>query len=83
MAPTVGVSLRAFFRHGRDGNASVSRSSPSSLKTLTFPCSVVATLWQATGGLDEFDTEDLCVRLHRYSLLQTLNLDTRHCACTT
>ena len=41
------------------------------------PLQIVAALWRATGGLDEFDTDDLCVRLHRHSLLQTLDLATR------
>ena len=41
------------------------------------PLQVVLRLWQATGHFDEFDTEDLCVRLQRHSLLQTLDLATR------
>jgi hypothetical protein len=34
-------------------------------------------LWGATGGLDDFDTEELCRTLHRHSLLLTFDLATR------
>lgn len=33
------------------------------------PLSTVATYWDRTGGLDEFDTEALCERLYRLSLV--------------
>jgi hypothetical protein len=33
------------------------------------PLATLEKLWGKTGGLDEFDTEDLCTRLNRFSLL--------------
>jgi hypothetical protein len=41
------------------------------------PLKTIGTLWQATGGLDDFDAEELCGRLHDRSLLQTLDLTAR------
>jgi WD40 repeat protein len=41
------------------------------------PLAAVETLWAATGGLDDLDTEDLCQTLFRLSLLLTLDLATR------
>jgi len=42
------------------------------------PLKSVRTLWRATAGLDEFDAEELCGRLHGRSLLQTFDLTARH-----
>ncbi len=36
---------------------------------VNIPLSVLQLLWGATGGLDDFDTEELCFRLHQLSLL--------------
>ena len=44
---------------------------------MDIPLNVVETLWQATGGLDDFEVQELCVRLHRRSLLQALDLAAR------
>ncbi len=41
------------------------------------PLSTVERLWGGSAGLDEFDTEELCQRLHRLSLLLDLDLATR------
>jgi len=41
------------------------------------PLATVQKLWDATGKLDDFDTEDLCHRLYRLSLLLDCNLATR------
>jgi hypothetical protein len=41
------------------------------------PLGVVARLWRKTGGLDEFDTEDLLQRFQNLSLLLALDLDRR------
>jgi WD40 repeat protein len=40
------------------------------------PLVTVQTLWGATGGLDDLDTEDLCGRLFGMSLLLTFDLST-------
>ena len=73
---TVDVGLEQFFQDASERQRLVELSVFP--EDVDIPLNVVATLWQATGGLDEFDAEDLCGRLHRYSLLQTLNLETRH-----
>ncbi len=41
------------------------------------PLATLQKLWSATGGLDEFDTEELCRTLYRHSLLLTFDLATR------
>jgi hypothetical protein len=41
------------------------------------PLVTVQRLWSATGGLDDFDTEELCERLYRYSLLLDFDLTRR------
>lgn len=42
------------------------------------PLATLAMLWGRTGALDEFDTESLCERLARLSLLLTLDLQLRY-----
>jgi hypothetical protein len=44
---------------------------------IDIPLATVKRLWGATGGLDELDTEDVCARLHRFSLLLRYDLATR------
>ena len=41
------------------------------------PLATLEKLWGATGGLDDFDTEELCQTLYRHSLLLTFDLATR------
>jgi len=41
------------------------------------PFVTVQRLWDATGGLDDFATEELCERLYRYSLLLDFDLTRR------
>ncbi len=41
------------------------------------PLATVAQLWRVTGGLDDFDAEELCSRLHGLSLLLGFDLTTR------
>jgi NB-ARC domain/TIR domain/WD domain, G-beta repeat len=41
------------------------------------PLATLQKLWGATGGLDEFDTEELCQTLYRHSLLLNFDLTTR------
>ncbi len=42
------------------------------------PLATVEKLWGATGGLDDFDTEELCDHLHELSLLSHLDLTSRY-----
>jgi hypothetical protein len=41
------------------------------------PLTTVEKLWGVTGGLDDFDTEELCDRLHSLSLLAKFDLTSR------
>ncbi len=41
------------------------------------PLVTLQKLWSTTGGLDEFDTEELCRTLYQHSLLLTFDLATR------
>jgi hypothetical protein len=41
------------------------------------PLTTLQKLWGATGGLDDFDTEELCQTLYRHSLLLNFDLATR------
>ncbi len=41
------------------------------------PLATLEKLWGTTGGLDDFDTEELCQTLYRHSLLLTFDLATR------
>ena len=41
------------------------------------PLATLQKLWGVTGGLDDFDTEELCRTLYRHSLLLTFDLATR------
>src|SRR6266571_7420313 len=41
------------------------------------PIATLEKLWGATGGLDDFDTEELCRTLYRHSLLLNFDLATR------
>src|SRR6185503_837382 len=41
------------------------------------PLSTLEKLWAKTGGFDEFDTEELCSRLNRFSLLWNYDANQR------
>lgn len=45
---------------------------------IDIPLTTVEKLWSATGALDDFETEDLCARLYRLSLLVAFDLAKRH-----
>jgi len=47
------------------------------LEDVDVPLATVAKLWERTGGLDDYDTEALCERLHRLSLLQRFDPNAR------
>jgi WD40 repeat protein len=44
---------------------------------VAIPLATLEKLWATTGGLDDFDTEELCQTLYRHSLLLTFDLTTR------
>ncbi len=45
---------------------------------VNIPLSALEILWQTTGNLDDFDTEELCDNLHELSLLAHLDLTNRY-----
>jgi WD40 repeat protein len=45
---------------------------------INIPLAELQLLWHATGGLDDFDTEELCHRLHQLSLLANFDLNNRY-----
>ncbi|GAB4552586.1 MAG: hypothetical protein OHK0023_20800 [Anaerolineae bacterium] len=44
---------------------------------ILIPIEAAAQLWNATAGLDDFDSDELCNRLYALSLFQTLDLSAR------
>ena len=44
---------------------------------IEIPLTTLAKLWAKTGGFDEFDTEELCSRLNRFSLLWSYDANQR------
>jgi hypothetical protein len=71
---TVGVSLGLFGAEQRERLQELSIFP----EDIDIPLNVVEKLWGATAGLKPFKVQELCIKLHRHSLLQTLNLTTRH-----
>lgn len=47
------------------------------VEDIDIPLSTLHKLWSKTGGLDEFDTEDLCGRLERLSLIYSFDLNSK------
>jgi len=47
---------------------------------LEIPLGTLEKLWASTGGFDEFDTEELCSRLNRFSLLWSYDAQRRRMA---
>jgi WD40 repeat protein len=74
VAKTLGVSLDLLSQSDRDRYAELAVFPEDA----NIPLASVVTMWRATAGLDEFDVEELCVRLNRLSLLLRLDLTTRH-----
>jgi len=73
VARALGVSLELLTAQERD------RFSELAIfpEDADLPLTSIARLWDVTGGLDEFDTEELCARLHGLSLLLNFDLTTR------
>src|SRR5260370_4021302 len=73
----VGVTLRVSFEllHGEQ----YARYQELAVfpEDVDIPLIALQKLWGATGGLDEFDTEELCRTLYQHSLLLTFDLATR------
>jgi len=73
VAKTVGVSLELLSEHERFRFVELAIFPEDT----NIPLATVAQLWRATGGLDNFDAEDLCSRLHSLSLLLDCDLTKR------
>jgi WD40 repeat protein len=74
VALTVEISLRHLRDEGERQRFAELSIFPEDVE---IPLDVVGRLWSATGGFKSFKARDLCVRLNRRSLLQTLDLTTR------
>ena len=73
IAKTIGVSIDLLDENER------ARFSELAIfpEDVDVPLTVVSRLWRQTGGMDEFDTEDLLQRLQNLSLVRSLDLDRR------
>jgi len=74
VAKTMGVSLDLLSELERERFAELGVFP----EDVDLPMDVVSRLWAHTGGVDEFDTEDLLVRLKDLSLLLSLDLPRRN-----
>jgi hypothetical protein len=73
IAKTIGVNLNLLSESERARFAELAVFP----EDVDVPLGVVARLWHETGGIDEFDTEDLLQRLQNLSLLLSLDLERR------
>lgn len=73
VARTIGVSLELLSAKDRE------RYSEMAIfpEDVEIPLSTLEKLWARTGAFDEFDTEELCSRLNRFSLLWSYNANER------
>jgi WD40 repeat protein len=69
VASTIGVSLDLLSLKERDRYGELAIFP----EHVDIPLATLEKLWHSTGGLDEFDTEALCSRLNRFSLLSSYN----------
>ena len=73
VAKTIGVSLDLLSDRERERYGELAIFP----EDIEIPLATLEKLWAKTGGFDEFDTEDLCTRLNRLSLLWTYNANLR------
>ncbi|MGP0592515.1 TIR domain-containing protein [Nitrospira sp. T9] len=65
----VAITLGASFEHLKEDELARYQELAIFPEDEEVPLSVVTKLWAATGGLDDFDSEELCTRLNQLSLL--------------
>ncbi|WP_046863665.1 TIR domain-containing protein [Microvirga massiliensis] len=73
VARTIGISLDLLTQEQRDHFSELSIFPEDA----DIPIGIIARLWQKTGGLDEFETEELLIELFGLSLLLNLDLALR------
>src|SRR6266566_2603617 len=73
----VGATLRVSFDLLHEEQYARYRELAVFPEDVAIPLATLEKLWGATGGLDDFDTEELCQTLYRHSLLLTFDLVTR------
>ena len=74
VSQTIGVSLERFDADEQERLAELSVFA----EDLDVPLGAVERLWNASAGLDDFETEELCGRFFRSSLLLSFDLTQRH-----
>ncbi|MDT3778674.1 NB-ARC domain-containing protein [Nitrospira sp. MA-1] len=65
----VAATLTASFEHLKEDELVRYQELAIFPEDVEIPLMAIAKLWNATGGLDDFDTEELCTRLNQLSLL--------------
>jgi hypothetical protein len=73
VAKTIGISLDLLNQSEHDRYIELAVFP----ENIDIPIATVERLWRTTGGLDEFEADDLCVRLYRLSLLQQYDASNR------
>jgi apoptotic protease-activating factor 1-like protein len=73
----VAITLGASFEHLKEDELARYQELAIFPEDEKVPLMVVIKLWTATGGLDDFDTEELCTRLDQLSLLLNYNPTTQ------
>ncbi len=65
----VAITLGASFEHLKEDELARYQELAIFPEDVEIPLTAVTKIWGATGGLDDFDTEELCTRLNQLSLL--------------
>lgn len=65
----VAITLGASFEHLKEDELARYQELAIFPEDVKIPLTAVTKIWGATGGLDDFDTEELCTRLNQLSLL--------------
>ena len=74
----VAATLGASFEHLKKDELSRYQELAIFPEDVEIPLTAVTKLWGTTGGLDDFDTEELCTRLNQLSLLLKYDPTTQH-----
>ncbi len=74
----VAVTLGASFEHLNEDELARYHELAIFPEDIEIPLSAITKLWGATGGLDNFDTEELCTRLSQLSLVLRYDPITQH-----
>ncbi|HNP28627.1 MAG TPA: TIR domain-containing protein, partial [Nitrospirales bacterium] len=73
----VAITLGASFEHLKKDELARYQELAIFPENVEIPLTTITKLWGTTGGLDDFDTEELCTRLNQLSLLLRYDLTTQ------